>query len=87
MELTRRLVFRGNAVAFGGRIVRPEVVPLEMPGASCIPVTGGRTVSRIGRTRFKNFASFESASTLAEGWFDDVKDAIALSNHTIKKKR
>lgn len=86
MELTRRLVFRGNAVAFGGRIVRPEVVPLEMPGASCIPVTGGRTVSRIGRTRFKNFASFESASTLAEGWFDDVKGAIALSNHTIKEE-
>lgn len=86
MELTRRLIFRGNAVAFGGRIVRPEVLPLEMPGASCIPVTGGRTVSRIPRTRFKNFASFESASTLAEGWFDDVEGAIALSNHTVKEE-
>ena len=86
MELTRRLVFRGNAVAFGGRIVRPEDVVLEMPGASSIPVTGGRTVcARSSKTRFKNFVSFESASTLAEGLFDDLKGAIALSNHTVQE--
>jgi hypothetical protein len=85
MELTRRLVFRGNAVAFGGRIVRPEDVVLEMSGGSCIPGAGGRTVWRGSRTRFKNFASFESASTLAEGLFDDVKGAIALSNHEVQE--
>src|SRR5688572_8949879 len=85
MDLTRRLVFRGNAVAFGGRIVRPEDVVLVMPSASSIPVTGGRTVARIPRTKFKNFVSFESASTLAEGLFDDLKGAIALSNHTVRE--
>jgi hypothetical protein len=83
MELTRRLVFRGNAVAFGGRIVRPEDVVLEMPGASSIPVAGGRTRWRGSKTRFKNFVSFESAATLAEGLFDDLAGAIALSNHTV----
>lgn len=83
MELTRRLAFRGSAVAFGGRIVRPEDVVLEMPGASSIPVTGGRTVSRISKTRFKTFVSFESATTLAEGLFDDLKGVIALSNHEV----
>lgn len=85
MELTRRMVFRGNAAAFGGRIVRPSDVVLEMPGASSLPVTGGRSIARIPRTQFKNFVSFESASTLAEGLFDELKGAIALSNHGVRE--
>jgi hypothetical protein len=85
MELGRRFVFRGNAAAFGGRIVRPEDIILEMPGASALPVTGGRSVSKIGRTQFKEFASFDSASTFAEGLFDDRQGAIALSNHVLQE--
>jgi hypothetical protein len=85
MELGRRFVFRGNAAAFGGRIVRPDDIVLEMPGASALPVTGGRSVSKIGRTQFKEFASFDSASTFAEGLFDDRQGAIALSNHVLQE--
>jgi hypothetical protein len=85
MELGRRFVFRGNAAAFGGRIVRPEDIVLEMPGASALPVTGGRSISKIGRTQFKEFVSFDSASTFAEGLFDDRQGAIALSNHLLQE--
>jgi hypothetical protein len=85
MELGRRFIFRGNAAAFGGRIVRPDDIVLEMPGASSLPVTGGRSVARIGRTQFKEFVSFDSASTFAEGIFDDRQAAIALSNHVLQE--
>jgi len=85
MDLGRRFVFRGNAAAFGGRIVRPDDIVLEMPGASSLPVTGGRSVSRIGRTQFKEFVSFDSATTFAEGLFDDRQAAIALSNHVVQE--
>ena len=85
MELSRRFIFRGNAAAFGGRFVRPEDIVLEMPGASSLPVTGGRSVARIGRTQFKEFLSFDSASTFAEGTFDDRQAAIALSNHVLQE--
>ena len=85
MELRRRFVFRGSAAAFGGRIVRPDDVVFEMPGASALPVSGGRSVSRIPRTDFKGFAGFESASTFAEGLIDDRDGAIALSNHQVRE--
>jgi hypothetical protein len=85
MELRRRFVFRGNAVAFGGRIVRPEDVVFEVPGASALPVTGGRSTSRISRTRFKEFLSFESATTFAEGLFDDLRQARALTYRRVRE--
>jgi len=87
MELRHRFVFRGNAAAFGGRIVRPEDIVLEMPGASSLTVVGGRSVSTVSKTpaSFKKFVTFESASTLAEGTFDDLKGLIALSNHTARE--
>lgn len=82
LQLRRRFVFRGNAAAFGGRFVRPDDVFLEMPGASALPVVGGRSVSTFTgpADRFKGYLSFESASTFAEGKFDDVKKAIALTH-------
>jgi len=87
MELRHRFVFRGNAAAFGGRIVRPEDVVLDMPGASSLTVVGGRSVATIDRTppSFKDFVAFESASTLAEGSFDSLKGLIGLSNHTVQE--
>jgi hypothetical protein len=81
MQLRRRFVFRGNAAAFGGRIVRPEDVIIEMPGGSSLPVTGGRSVSKIEGRAFGEFFAFESASTFAEGLFDDHRAAVAVSNH------
>lgn len=88
MELRRRFAFRGNAAAFGGRIVRPEDVVLEMPGASSLGIVGGRSVSNISSTpaSFKGFVTFKSASTFAEGLFDDLKGLIALSNHQVQEE-
>lgn len=82
LQLRRRFVFRGNAAAFGGRFVRPDDVFLEMPGASSLSVVGGRSVSTFSgpADKFKGYFSFESASTFAEGKFDDVKKAVALTH-------
>ncbi len=93
MELRRRFVFRGNAAAFGGRFVRPADVTLEMPGASCLPGVGGRSVWTIegaeaakANEKFKGYLSFESASTFAEGKFDDLKQAIELTHRKVREE-
>jgi hypothetical protein len=80
MELKRRFVFRGNAAAFGGRIVRPEDVILEASGASVLTVVGGRSTWSTKEVRFGDFVRLRSASTFAEGLFDDTKKAVALSH-------
>ena len=87
-ELRRRFVFRGNAAAFGGRFVRPDDVFLEMPGASSLPVVGGRSVSTFTgpAEKFKGYLSFESASTFAEGKFDDRAQAIELTHSRVKEE-
>ena len=83
MELRRRFVFRGNAAAFGGRIVRPQDVVLEATGASSLTVSGGRSTWSTKDVRFGDFVRLRSASTFAEGLFDDTKKAVALSNHQV----
>jgi|KBSSwiStaDraftv2_1062776.scaffolds.fasta_scaffold455793_2 hypothetical protein len=79
MELRRRFIFRGNAAAIGGRIVRPTDVVIDSSTASSLTVAGGRSRSKAGATRFGEFVSFGAASTSAEGLFDDVKQQIELS--------
>jgi hypothetical protein len=76
MELRRRFVFRGNAAAIGGRIVRPADTILDSVVASSLTVVGGRSTARAGPARFGAFVSFASAATSAEGLFDDVKKQI-----------
>jgi hypothetical protein len=84
MEHRRRFIFRGNAAAFGGRIVRPTDLVIEAPGSS-LPVTGGRSVARIPRTAFEDFFSVESASTFAEGRFDDARQLIEKTHHRVQE--
>jgi hypothetical protein len=84
MELRRRFIFRGNAAAFGGRIVRPKDIVIEAPG-SALSVTGGRSVARIPRTAFDDFFSVESASTFAEGRFDDAGQLIEKTHHRVQE--
>jgi hypothetical protein len=81
-------VFRGNAAAFGGRFVRPDDVFLEMPGASCLPVVGGRSVATFKgpAENFKGYLSFDSAATFAEGRFDDREKAIALTHGRVTEE-
>src|SRR4029077_17643629 len=85
MEQRRRFIFRGNAAAFGGRSVRPNEIVIEAPGASSLPVTGGRSVSRIPRTAFEDFFGVESASTFAEGLFDDANQLREKTHHRVQE--
>ena len=87
LQLRRRFVFRGNAAAFGGRFVRPDDVFLEMPGASSLPDRRpiGRDVQG-DRGNFKGYLSFDSATTFAEGQFDDRKQAIALTHGKVPRR-
>ena len=85
MEQRRRFIFRGNAAAFGGRIIRPKDIVLEAPGASSLAVAGGRSVARIQRTAFENFFSVESASTFAEGLFDDANQFREATYHRVQE--
>jgi hypothetical protein len=80
MELKRRFIFHGDAVAIGGRIVRPEDIILDPRCASALTVVGGRTSSSSKGMRFGKWVRFGSASTLAEGLYDNRKQLIALTN-------
>lgn len=85
MNLRRRFVFRGCASAFGGHLIRPKDIVLESPGASALPVTGGRSVSTLSRTRFDEFFQIESASTFAEGLFEDRHRFLDFTNHKVEE--
>src|SRR5262249_38848831 len=86
MEWARRFIFHGNAAAFGGHIIRPKDIVLEATGASSLPVTGGRSIARIPRTQFDEFFAIDSASTFAEGLFEDRHQFLALTNHQVEEQ-
>ena len=79
MEIKRRFVFEGDAAAYGGRLVRPADIVIEARGGSALPVTGGRCRSDLQPARFGDFIQVGSASTSAEGLFDDLKQAVEAS--------
>lgn len=81
MDLTRRFVFRGNAAALGGQIVRPATIIIDLDGASSLGVSGGRSQAQIKGRAFGDIVKFGSAFTFAEGLFDDQKRASDVSNH------
>jgi hypothetical protein len=85
MELKRRFIFHGHAVAIGGRIVRPDDVMLDPKCASALAVTGGRSSSSLKATRFGKYVRFASAETLAEGVFDQMKQVVALTHKRIRE--
>jgi hypothetical protein len=85
MDNKRRFIFRGNAAAFGGHLIRPKNIVLEAPGASSLPVTGGRSVAKIPPTRFDDHFSVESASTFAEGLFEDPNQFRDFTNHLVEE--
>ena len=70
MDHRRRYLFRGNAAAFGGHIVRPDNIVIEAHGAASLPVTGGRAVSRVGPPPQNPWFHIDSAETFAEGLFE-----------------
>jgi hypothetical protein len=85
MDLKRRFMFHGDAVAVGGRIVRPSEIVLDPMCASALPVTGGRTTCKIKGKSFGKFVSFGSATTSAEGLLQSRKQALAVSRGEIER--
>jgi hypothetical protein len=85
MDNKRRFIFRANAAAFGGHLVRPKDIVLEAPGASSLTVSGGRSVAKIPATRFDDYFSIESASTFAEGLFEDPKQFLEFTYHRVEE--
>ncbi len=83
MNLRRRFIFRGNAAAIGGRIVRPVDVVIESPTASSLTVVGGRSDARGPAARFGDWVSLGGAATSAEGLFDDFEQQVALTYHRV----
>jgi hypothetical protein len=82
MDLTRRFVFRGNASAIAGQIYRPKTIIVDVNcGASSLGVSGGRSQAQIDGKSFGDIIKFGSAFTLAEGLFDDEKQAAAVTDH------
>ncbi len=88
MDLTRRFVFRGNASAIAGQIYRPKTIIVDVNcGGSSLGVSGGRSQSQIEGQSFGDIIKFGSAFTLAEGLFDDEKQAAAVTDHKGKQSR
>lgn len=83
IDRRRRFVFRGNASAFGGRIVRPDDLILESNIASSLTVAGGRSRNAGKDITFargdRRYVQIDSAETFAEGVYDDVKQHEALT--------
>ncbi|HLV01094.1 MAG TPA: hypothetical protein VKZ59_07505 [Acidobacteriota bacterium] len=70
MELERRFIFRGNAVAAAGHINFPEEQVIPTQGVSALPTNGGLSESNIGRSQESEYFSFEASHTRAYGTLD-----------------
>ncbi len=81
MDFRKLFHFRGNASALSGLFYRPKTVIVDMPGASSLGVSGGRSQAQIEGRSFGDVIRFGSAMTFAEGLYDDEKLARAVSDH------
>jgi hypothetical protein len=84
MDFKRRFLFHGNAAAIGGRIVRrnshtPIDLVIESTCESSLMPVGGRSRSKVPGRNYAGLVSFGSASTLAEGLFDNHRKAVQAS--------
>src|SRR3954469_13081694 len=86
MDPPPRCVSHSHAAAFGGRIVRPKDLVLEAGGASALLVTGGRSVAKLERTQIDEFFEVESATTLAEGFFEDTKAFVEVTHRRTQEQ-
>jgi hypothetical protein len=72
VKLKPRFLFHANAAAIGGRIARPEDLAIDTPAASSLTAAGGRSASKAEKGNLGDVVQFGSASTFAEGLFDDL---------------
>ncbi|HEY7291963.1 MAG TPA: hypothetical protein VH583_19135 [Vicinamibacterales bacterium] len=85
MDNKRRFIFRASAAAFGGRLIRPKDIVFESAAASALTVSGGRSKATAGPTKFDEYLSVESASTSAEGGFEDPKQYLEFTYHRVEE--
>jgi|SRR5215471_1057653 len=83
IDRRRRFIFRGNAAAIGGRIVRPTDVVLESHVSSSLTVAGGRSTASGTKINFDPYVFVDSAATSAEGQYDDLDQHIALTHRQV----
>jgi hypothetical protein len=84
MRLERRFIFRGNAAAVSGMIIRPAEEPFVVQGASSLTVSGGRSGGKLGGSEFGRFVRLDSAETSAIGEFADADQALKLSHRQLR---
>jgi len=72
LKLKPRFLFHANAASIGGRIARPKDLPIDTPAASSLSAAGGRSTAKAEKGRIGEVLQFGSASTFAEGLFDDL---------------
>jgi hypothetical protein len=82
----KRFIFHGTAIAFGGRIRRPEDLFLKSAAASNLPVTGGLVESNLDSAaalapcHYKDVITFTGAYSRTHGDYLDPKQAIEFTN-------
>ena len=83
--IERRFIFNGSAVAFAGRIRRPDDVFVKAAAPSHIPTTGGLSEQKIagpdiGAYHYHGFITFTSAHSRAHGDFSDPRRAAYFTH-------
>lgn len=66
-EEKSRFWFRGNAAAFGGRLVGPVCETLDVQGSSVLPPAGGFASVTVGPFNHRNIVAFERATSTVSG--------------------
>lgn len=87
-DASRRFVFHGAASALSGRAYRPRAIAgvIASPAASALTVAGGLSRADVTRrTRLAPWLAIGAASTIAEGGFDDLKQAIEMTWHRVNE--
>jgi hypothetical protein len=84
MDFKSRFLFHGNAAALGGRIVRrnnnkPIDLVIETSCESSLTPVGGRSRSKVEGKDYDGLVRHGSASTFAEGLFENHKQAFQAS--------
>jgi hypothetical protein len=85
MPIDRRFVFSGSAVAFGGRIRRPDDLFLKAAAPAYLPVTGGLSEAKVEGTdaaayHYKDYLKFSAAYSRALGDYSDPRKAADFTH-------